>query len=143
LGWRIDYYSPTPLSVRNLSKIAHTRRFRALPDDQCDNQRPNYGTTFGGNPALNAVEGVSFSNDKTGYTVGGGVEAGLWGNWTVKVEYLYVDFGRVSTTGFIISPTLMAAGSNNNPFTNSFDLKASIARIGINYKFGGPVAAKY
>jgi len=31
LGWRIDYYSPTPFSVRNLSKIAHTRRFRAPP----------------------------------------------------------------------------------------------------------------
>ena len=29
--------------------------------------------------------------------LGAGIEARLWGNWTGKVEYLYVDFGRVST----------------------------------------------
>jgi hypothetical protein len=25
----------------------------------------------------------------------------LWGNWSIKAEYLFVDFGAVSTVGFI------------------------------------------
>ena len=31
--------------------------------------------------------------DRTGWTIGGGLEAALVGNWTAKVEYLYVDLG--------------------------------------------------
>jgi outer membrane immunogenic protein len=94
-------------------------------------------------PAFNSVEGASISNTKTGYAVGGGVEAALWGNWTAKAEYLYVSFGTASTTSFITSPGLVAVGSNNNPFTHTISLKANIARVGINYKFGGPVVAGY
>src|SRR5208283_4222237 len=62
-------------------------------------------TNLGGNFAFNdnfpppEAEAVSLSNTKTGYTVGGGIEAGLWGRWTAKAEYLYVDFGTVSGTG--------------------------------------------
>ncbi len=63
-----------------------------------------------GGPSV--IEAVSFSNTKTGYAVGGGVEAGLWGNWSFKAEYLYVDFGSVSAVGVISTPapTAMAAG---------------------------------
>ena len=75
-----------------------------------------------------ATESVSFSNGKTGYTVGGGVEAGLWGRWTVKAEYLYVNFGAVSATGFLAQfPT--------QPLSHNIDLKANIARVGLNYRF--------
>jgi hypothetical protein len=31
LRWRIDYYSPTPLSVQSLSKIAHFLRVSTCP----------------------------------------------------------------------------------------------------------------
>ncbi len=33
------------------------------------------------------------STNKTGWTIGGGVEVALVGNWTAKAEYLYVDLG--------------------------------------------------
>src|SRR5262249_37294270 len=33
------------------------------------------------------------SSDKTGWTIGAGLEAALAPNWTAKVEYLYVDLG--------------------------------------------------
>jgi outer membrane immunogenic protein len=83
-----------------------------------------------------ASELVSFSNNRTGYTVGAGVELGLGGQWSAKAEYLYVDFGAVSATGFLTNaPT--------QPLYHSADLKANIARLGINYRFGGPVVAKY
>jgi outer membrane immunogenic protein len=34
---------------------------------------------------------------KAGFAVGAGAEVRLAGNWTGKVEYLYLNFGRVST----------------------------------------------
>ncbi|MGP0091062.1 MAG: outer membrane protein [Xanthobacteraceae bacterium] len=73
-------------------------------------------------------EAVSFSNSKTGYTVGFGVEAGLWGNWTLKTEYLYVNFGAVAATGTFVNVPAQ-------PMFHSIGLEADIARVGLNYRF--------
>jgi outer membrane immunogenic protein len=83
---------------------------------------------------LKFAEGVTISNTKIGYVLGGGVEALLSGNWSLKVEYLYVNLGTVSAVGLGTTPFTIGFGSNNNPFTHSLDLKASIARLGINLK---------
>jgi hypothetical protein len=48
------------------------------------------------------------------------------------VEYLYVDFGSVSTTASVNNDGLFAF---NNLFLTQADLKAHIARAGINYRF--------
>jgi outer membrane immunogenic protein len=40
----------------------------------------------------------STSHNLTGWTVGGGIEAALWGNWTAKAEYLYLDLGSIKST---------------------------------------------
>ncbi len=90
----------------------------------------------------NAAEAASISKTKFGYTVGGGAEAGLWGNWSLKAEYLYVKFNSESVIGTITTPGLLPFAANN-PFTHSIDLKAHIARLGLNYRFGGPVVASY
>ena len=45
--------------------------------------------------AVNA-QNESFRN---GWTVGGGFETVISGQWTVKVEYLYFDFGSVNVSG--------------------------------------------
>ena len=92
-----------------------------------------------------ANESASFSKTKAGYTVGGGIEAGLWGGWTLKAEYLHVNFGTVSTT----STNLVCFDCGGivpypvNVFTHSVELKANIARVGINYRFGHPTHANY
>jgi opacity protein-like surface antigen len=56
------------------------------------------GTVFGfdgdGNP-VNMI--VSSHNTKAGWTLGGGLEGRLVGNWTAKIEYLYLDLGTVTT----------------------------------------------
>ncbi len=53
------------------------------------------GTVFGfdgdGNP-VNTI--VSSHNTKAGWTVGGGIEGRLAGNWTARLEYLYLDLAR-------------------------------------------------
>ncbi len=87
------------------------------------------GTVFGfdgdGNP-VNTI--VSSHNTKAGWTVGGGIEGRLAGNWTAKLEYLYLDLGSVSTV-----PTPAA----NSTVVVAFNSRVSdnIVRAGINYKF--------
>ena len=90
----------------------------------------------------NAFEAASLSKTKLGYTVGAGAEAGLWGNWSLKAEYLYVKFESESVVSTISTPGLQPFAVNN-PFTHTVDLSAHIARLGLNYRFGGPVIARY
>ena len=58
------------------------------------------GTVFGfdgnGNPVNTIVAG---HNTKAGYAVGGGLEGRLVGNWTAKIEYLYLDLERSRPCG--------------------------------------------
>jgi outer membrane immunogenic protein len=61
-----------------------------------------------------AFAALSESKTKAGWTLGGGVEGALAGNWTWKAEYLYVDLGSVS---------------GNARFTDN------IVRVGLNYRF--------
>jgi outer membrane immunogenic protein len=66
-----------------------------------------------------------------GWTVGGGLEAALYRNWTVKVEYLFVDLGSLSTTNTVTNPT----SPGENHITTSSDLTSQIIRAGMNYRF--------
>jgi outer membrane immunogenic protein len=70
---------------------------------------------------------LSLSGTKwlTGWTAGGGVEWKLAGNWTAKLEYLYVDLGRKAFEGtFLIFPT--------PEFVNA---KMNVVRVGLSYQF--------
>jgi outer membrane immunogenic protein len=85
---------------------------------------------------------ASASVTKAGWTAGGGVEWGFAGNWSVKVEGLYYDLG---TTTVSAGPTVGAADPAVAAFRRGkdFDLHGAIGRVGLNYRFGGPVLAKY
>ena len=82
-----------------------------------------------GSPSL--VGASSASETSTGYAVGGGGEWAVNPHWSVKGEYLYVNFGSVSTTLI----TNLAGAAVPNTMTTSAKLSASIARLGLNYKF--------
>jgi outer membrane immunogenic protein len=71
----------------------------------------------------------SQSNTSTGWTVGAGVEWMFAPNWTVKGEYLYVDVPGVTFTS-----ANTAAATATIAHTHG-DVKESIARVGVNYKF--------
>jgi outer membrane immunogenic protein len=114
------------------------------------------GSTTGAGPCTAALPAFgtcplgnwSNSADKTGWTIGGGVEQAFAGNWSVKVEYLYVDLGRVNTTfatlpGCFGGPggagcSLVRPGSG----TISSRITDNIVRLGLNYKFSGPAVAQ-
>jgi outer membrane immunogenic protein len=99
--------------------------------DDCGTQ-----ASCSGPGAPNGAESAAVSSTRTGWTAGAGVEAKLSDHWTWKAEYLYVDLGSVSATGFITPSTLAFFNQTaSNPFSHSVDLKANIGRIGLNYKF--------
>jgi outer membrane immunogenic protein len=82
----------------------------------------------------------SGSETKVGWTIGGGSEWMLASNWTAKAEYLYVDFGDVSASSVVSNVPTPTARSL---LTTSSDLTAHVVRVGLNYRFGGPVLARY
>jgi outer membrane immunogenic protein len=91
-------------------------------------------------PALPTPAGSaagSFRQTKTGWVIGGGLEAALGGGWTGKLEYLYVDLGSVSnsfeSTAFPFNGTVRASSR----------VADNIVRVGVNYRFGGPILARY
>jgi outer membrane immunogenic protein len=82
--------------------------------------------------AFNAAGSANANATKAGWVVGGGLEYALVKNWSVKAEYLFMDFGKVTATGTIINPSI--AGYAQGISTSS-DLTAQVARAGVNYKF--------
>ncbi|RJF69912.1 outer membrane protein [Rhodopseudomonas palustris] len=80
---------------------------------------------------------TSFSKTKVGWTVGAGAEWAFAPNWSAKLEYLHYDLGNEST---IANPI-----PANPPFQVAYDWKTSgdLVRVGINYRWGGPILAKY
>jgi outer membrane immunogenic protein len=87
-----------------------------------------------------ATESASIRGTRAGWTVGTGGEYAVGNGWSFKAEYLYVDLGRATAT----STNLVSyAAFPTNVYTHSIDTKSNIARVGVNYKFGGPVVARY
>jgi outer membrane immunogenic protein len=82
----------------------------------------------------------SATTTNVGWTLGAGVEGAIGGGWTAKFEYLYVDLGRASGT---FLTTIPAAPAGVLSATYSSRVTDNIVRVGINYRFGGPVVARY
>jgi outer membrane immunogenic protein len=89
---------------------------------------------------------ASFSNTRTGWTIGTGVESKLGGGWSAKLEYLYVDLGTVNhTLPIAINPASGAAFNTGGAASaaTSFHVTDNIVRVGVNYAFGSAILAKY
>jgi outer membrane immunogenic protein len=88
------------------------------------------GAAYGNIKASVSPDGLSASKAQLGWTAGAGLEYAFLGNWTAKLEYLYVDLGSFET-GF---PT---------PVVHSVSFKENIVRAGLNYKFSGPIFSRF
>jgi outer membrane immunogenic protein len=80
------------------------------------------------------------SNTHVGYTAGAGIEGVIGGNWTARLEYLYVDLGRVNGS-FLTAIGGLGGGVLSSNYSSR--VTDNVLRVGVNYKFGGPVVAKY
>jgi outer membrane immunogenic protein len=87
-----------------------------------DNWIYNGGGIGGSRAASNAI----------GYAFGGGAEWAIAQGWTLKAEYLRVDFGSLTTSGPIYPVQFPA---DKNPFTSSADLNVNLFRVGLNRRF--------
>jgi outer membrane immunogenic protein len=78
---------------------------------------------------------------RVGWTAGAGIEGRIGGNWTAKLEYLYMDLGTVSfgplATTLLVPVRTNAGASYSSHFTDN------MLRVGVNYIFNAPVVAKY
>ena len=111
------------------------------------------GLAYGHFTANAPLVPLSWGSTRAGWTVGAGAEAAIDRNWSVKLEYLYMDLGNVggsgatATTvtnalntpalGFNTVTTTTLASAFNTRFTDN------IVRVGVNYRWGGPVVARY
>ncbi len=92
--------------------------------------------TFG--VAVLGPGGFSASTSTTafGWLLGLGAEYAFDRNWSAFIEYNYIDFDKKSST---LDLTTFGGPVASVDFKN----KLSIAKVGVNYKFGGPVVARY
>ena len=83
---------------------------------------------------MTAPFALSHTHQRLGWTAGLGAEYAISGNWSVKAEALYVSTG--------LHRLVTIAGTHSTLESQSF----WAARLGVNYRFGGPagpVVAKY
>jgi outer membrane immunogenic protein len=94
----------------------------------------NYFTT----PVVGLSESANGLN-RSGWTVGGGLEWMFAPGWSVFGEFNYMDFGR-KNIAFVAAP-----GTQNVASVLSTKLEVEQFLVGVNYKFnfGGPVVARY
>ncbi len=93
-------------------------------------------TVAGSNLVLGATipaGGVLSTNTiRVGWTIGAGLEGVISGNWTGKIEYLYMDLGTVSGT---IDTTIVTPAGNTLVGSYSSHVTDNILRVGVNYNF--------
>lgn len=89
------------------------------------------GLAYGGIDESNTLSPlfVVGSHDfvQAGWTIGGGVAAALNRNWSVRLEYLYLDFGRFTDTA--------AAAGGFVTGTIDSRLSVNVVRVGLDYAF--------
>jgi len=74
----------------------------------------------------------SVKQNRTGWTIGAGIEYGLSPNWSIAAQYNFIDLGDKDVV-FV-----------NNGFTARADQELHLATVRLNYRFGGsPVVARY
>src|SRR5262245_2996345 len=93
--------------------------------------------------AVTAAANATFKDVKAGWTVGAGIESALWGGWSAKLEYLYIDLGKTEQTVTATTAANLAgvgiAGVGGVLSTNAnqtFRTTDNIVRVGLNYKWG-------
>jgi outer membrane immunogenic protein len=73
-----------------------------------------------------------FTAHRSGLAAGGGIAYAITNNVIGKFEYRYYDFGRYER----LAPT-------NGQIPYTVDNTYSVVTVGLDFKFGGPVVAKY
>ena len=85
----------------------------------------------------------SVRHDRWGWVVGTGVELGLIGNWSAKIEYEFLDLGTMNFTMPITGQLGANCAACFIPIPSSFNRNSSVKqeinviKVGLNYRFWG------
>jgi len=77
----------------------------------------------------------STTADRAGWVIGGGAEYAFMPRWSVKAEFLYIDFGTLTYSSPLVAaaaPGALGAGYSWSTRIRNHD---EVARVGLNYKF--------
>jgi len=94
----------------------------------------NYSAVFTDTFAT-AGESGGVDKRKNGWMAGGGIEHRLDSRFSVKGEYLYADFGRVTTTTTGLTAFTPSISFPSNGWTHTAALHKNIFRGGVNYRW--------
>ena len=103
-----------------------------------DDRFTNLATCAGSQPTssggISADCGTTYyaEQSRLGWLVGGGIEAQFLHNWSVKVEYNYMDLG---------SRNVPFEAENGNYFTSEIHQRVQLVKLGFNYHFSAAPAA--
>jgi outer membrane immunogenic protein len=114
-------------------------------------------SSFSGGLGGGPIATFDSNTTRAGVVVGGGVEGALDNNWSAKLEALWVDLGGFDNAFAGVTSTTVTNALNtplvgfNTVTTTTSTTSGSfhshvqdlIIRVGLNYRFGGPVVAKY
>ena len=115
VGWAFDRFL-----VYGTGGLAVTHQHNSLTDID--------STTIGGViGTFNAT-----SSQTVGWTAGGGIEYAFSNSWSVKAEYLYLDFGNVTASA---GGGVSGLGLDSASVSVTSHLTANIVRAGLNYQF--------
>lgn len=88
-------------------------------------------------PCGGGTANISGSHDIFSYAVGGGLEWAFADHWSVKGEYLYLGLQKTYRDLGTVN------GVPNSFYVDSRDPGVHTVKVGMNYRWGGPVVAKY
>ena len=100
------------------------------------------GLTLGLNPYGPAT--ITNSDTLLGWTIGGGLEGNVFGNWLARAEYRYADYGTWTTTdvrtchagpGCIAGPGVTGGPGSALTVNTGIRLQTHTAMFGLGYKF--------
>jgi outer membrane immunogenic protein len=109
-------------------------------------QRVTFGVDCRGVPGNNSMCNTTNSDSRsavlTGWTIGGGLEAMFGSHWVARLEYSYADFGNRQIS--LLNTALVPGPNTGDPAVfASTRVSTQTLSVGLAYKFGGPVVARY
>jgi outer membrane immunogenic protein len=98
-----------------------------------------------GTNGFRGAGGAALFSTRTGWTAGAGVEWMFVPNLTAKLEYLHYDLGTATFAGVVtgLANSTFFANAVYLTTSSSAHFSGDLVRVGLNYKFGGPLFAAY
>jgi outer membrane immunogenic protein len=83
---------------------------------------------------------ASFNQTRLGGAIGAGLAWRFNSNWSLRGEYLYIAFQDLDSTSTLVGGPI---DPGTAAFAHNVRFSESIARLSLDYRFGGPIVAKY